>query len=386
MSFPNFSNNSDSNYSEKVLIAINNYLYYPGQALLLIYVLSSCIWLFCVIHKIHSHLKEKRLLEAKRSSGILLNSIELEYKISSVKSELLRFWISFIFFFVEILYGLDLNIYGLFVGHISPVSVNLGYNCTLQDNTYLARQYVLEPDYILTNLLIVLSRFAYSLMIWLFGISLLNLSHAALERIHAKKIIKYILIVFFINLIIAVGAIIPYTSLAFVLIQSLMNQIYFFILLYIVRKKFFPAMHSRGRFALQNIETEKERLNESRKQKRLLKLYKYVIIFFMVTFQINILSELIFYNGYIILESISMNPCWFNVTYQLPVFQLSVPTIKILPYIGIGFLIAVRLISIIVYFNFTAMNLPINCVTSWPRFKQQFAMRNKSYRFHIERS
>ena len=204
MSFPNFSNNSDSNYSEKVLIAINNYLYYPGQALLLIYVFSSCIWLFCVIHKIHSHLKEKRLLEAKRSSGILLNPIELEYKISSVKSELLRFWISFIFFFVEILYGLDLNIYGLFVGHISHGSVNLGYNCTLQANTYLARQYVLEPDYILTNVLIVLSRFAYSLMIWLFGITLLNLSHAALERIHVKKIIKYILIVFFIYLIIAV--------------------------------------------------------------------------------------------------------------------------------------------------------------------------------------
>ena len=165
-----------------------------------------------------------------------------------------------------------------------------------------------------------------------------------------------------------------------------MNQIGFFILLYIVRKKFFPAMHSRGRFALQNIDTEKERLNESRKQKRLLKLYKYVIVFFMVTFQINILSELIFYNGYIILESISRNPYWFTVTYQLPVFQLSVPTIKILPYIGLGFLIAVRFIDIIVYFNFTAMNLPINCVTSWPRLRQQFAMRNKSYRFNIERS
>ena len=232
MPFFNFSYDSDSDELVKHFHDIISFLNYIGQALLLIYVLSSCIWLFYVIRKIHFHLKEKRLLEAKRSSGILLNPIELEYKISSAKSELLRFWIFFIFVSVEILFGLDLNIYGPFVDHISHGSINLGYNCTLQANTYLARQYVLEPSFFLTNLLVVLSRFAYSLMIWLSGISLLNLSHAALERIHAKKIIKYILIVFFINLIIAVGAIIPYTSLVFALIQSIMDQIIFFILLY----------------------------------------------------------------------------------------------------------------------------------------------------------
>ena len=80
-----------------------------------------------------------------------------------------------------------------------------------------------------------------------------------------------------------------------------------------------------------------------------------------------------------------MNPCWFTVTYQLPVFQLSVPTIKILSYIIIGFFFGMRLIGIIVYFNFTVMNLTINCVISWPRLKKQFAMRNKSYRFHQKR-
>ena len=385
MPFLNFSSDSDSDELVEHFLDIISYLYYIDHTLLLIYVLSSCIWLCHVIRKIHFHLKEKRVLEAKRSSGILLDPIELDNKISLVKSDLLRFWIFFIFVLVEILYGLDLNIYGLFIDHISPVSVNLGYNCTLQANTYLARQYVLEPDYFLTNLLVVLARSAYSLMIWLFGISLLNLSHAALERIHVKKIIKYILIVFFINLIIAVGAIIPYTSLVFALIQSLITQIIFFILIYIVRKKFFPAMHSRGRYALQNIDTEKRRRIETRKQETLLKIYKYVIIFFMMTFQINILSGLIFFNGYIILESISVNPCWFTVTYQLPVFQLSAPTVKILSYISLGFLVGMRLIGIIVYFNFTLMNLTINCVISWPRLRQQFAMRNKSYRFHQKR-
>ena len=385
MPFFNFSSDSDSDELVNRFHDIKSFLHYLGQALLLIYVLSACIWLFYVIRKIRFHLKEKRLLEAKRSSGILLNPIELEYKISSAKSELLRFWIFFIFVFVELIFGLDINIYGPFVSHITPISVYLGYNCTLQANTYLAQWYVLEPYYFLKNLIMVLSRFAYSLMICLFGISLLNLSHAALERIHAKKIIKYILIVFFINLIIAVGNIIPYTSLAFAMIQSLMDQIGFFILLYIVRKRFFPAMHSRGRYALQNIDTEKRKRIESRKQETLLKLYKYVIVFFMITFEIGILKALIFYNGVIILESISINPCWFTVTYQLPVFQLSALTVNILFYIGLGFLTAEEFINIIVFFNFTLMNVTIDFVTSWPRLRQQFAMRNKSYRFHIKR-
>ena len=190
---------------------------------------------------------------------------------------------------------------------------------------------------------------------------------------------------FFINLIIAVGNIIPYTSLVFAVIQSIMDQIIFFIVLYVVRKKFFPAMRSRGRYALQNIDTEKRKRIESRKQETLLKLYKYVIVFSMITFEMRILKDLVFYNGYIILESISRNPCWFTVTYQLPVFQLSPPTVSIMSYIGLWFLIAVRFIDIIVFFNFTVMNVTINCVASWPSLRQQFAMRNKSYRFHQKR-
>ena len=139
MPFLNFYSDSDSDKLLKHFIDIISYLYYPCQALLLIYVLSSCIWLFYIIRRFHSHLKEKRLLEAKRSSGILLNPIELDHKISSVKSKLLRFWIFFIFVFVELIFGLDRNICGPFVSHLSPGSVNLGYNCTLQANSYLSQ-------------------------------------------------------------------------------------------------------------------------------------------------------------------------------------------------------------------------------------------------------
>ena len=150
-------------------------------------------------------------------------------------------------------------------------------------------------------------------------------------------------------------------------------------------EEIFPAMHSRGRFALQNIDTEKRKRIESRKQEILLKLYKYVIVFSMITFEMRILKDLVFYNGYIILESICMNPCWFAVTYQLPVFKLFAPTVSIQSYISLGFLVAVKFINIIVFFNFTVMNATINCVASWPRLRQQFAMRNKSYRFHQKR-
>ena len=377
MFFLNISDNSDSTHSEKVLMDIINYSYYPAQFFLFLYLVSSCIWLYYAIRKIYFHLKEKRVLEGKRSSGALLYAIELDNKISSAKLKLLRYWIFAIFVSVEITFGLNVNLYGIFNIQLTPVSINLGHNCTLQPDTYLTQWYILDPGYVVVNLFCVFSNFSSSLMVWLFGASLLNLSHAALEHIYVSKIIKYILLGFSINLIIAIGTIVPHTSLIFKITESIMDQISLFIVLYIVRKKFFPAMYSRARFALQNSSSV------GRSQIRLLKLYKYVIAFVMITFEIRILKDLIFYNGFIVFESISTNPCWFTVTYHFPVFQLPAPTINVLVYISISFLVIVRFIDMIIYFNFIVMNSTINCISSWPILKQQFTKRNVAYRYRI---
>ena len=375
----NFSLDSDSNNMMKHLIDRINYSYFPGHVLVFLYELSSCIWIFYVIRKLHFHLREKRVLEAKRSSGALLDAVELDRKILSVKLTLFRFWLFSIFLTVEILFALNLWLYGIFVNNLTPARVNIGHNFTLQPNSFLAQWYDLEAGYFVINLMIVVQRFSIALIIWLFGASLLNLSHAALDRIQVKKVIKYILIGIFINLVLAVGTIVPYTSIFFTLIQSLMDQLSLFIVMYIAKKKFFPAMKLHVRFSLQNAFS----INEIRKQGRLLKLYKYVIAFFMITFEINILNKLIFYNGLIIIESISANPCWLTVTYQFPVFKLSDWTITILSHIGLCFLIAVRLIGTIVYFNLIIMNATIICITSWPILKQLFTKRLVAYRFRI---
>ena len=107
------------------------------------------------------------------------------------------------------------------------------------------------------------------------------------------------------------------TSLFGTIAQSVMNQISILIAIYIAKRKFFPAMNSRiiDAFHYNNVRVYLE-------QKRLLYRYKVLICFLTFTFEIYILKNLILYNLFVILESISVNPCWFHVTLHFPVFSL----------------------------------------------------------------
>ena len=121
-----------------------------------------------------------------------------------------------------------------------------------------------------------------------------------------------------------------------------MDQISFFIALYIAKWKFLPALKSRNQSAWHTLHKY-----EYFKQLRFALLYKYLIIFIMATFEMVILRDLIFYNGYVIFESISSNSCWFSVAYHFPVFKLSAPIVSILVYSSLCFLIVVRFFDII---------------------------------------
>ena len=104
-----------------------------------------------------------------------------------------------------------------------------------------------------------------------------------------------------------------------------MDQLSFFVVLHIAKKKFFPAMNSRiiDAFHLHNT-------NVYLKQKKLLKQYKTLIFVFLFTFELYILKFLIFSNISMITGSISSDACWFHVTYHFPMFSLSDSTKDIL--------------------------------------------------------
>ncbi|KAI6649425.1 hypothetical protein LOD99_11790 [Oopsacas minuta] len=96
-----------------------------------------------------------------------------------------------------------------------------------------------------------------------------------------------------------------------------MDQISFFIVVYIAKKRFFPAMNSRviDAYHLHNT-------NVYLQQKRLFKQYKVLVFVFLFTFEVYILKEIFLFNLFVVLESISLNLCWFNVTFRLPMLTI----------------------------------------------------------------
>ena len=87
--------------------------------------------------------------------------------------------------------------------------------------------------------------YSFSMMIWLFGASLLHLSFAARNELRMKKVLLFTIFGVVINFVVTASAYIPYTSLFGCVGLSIMDQINFFVTLYIARRKFFPALNSR---------------------------------------------------------------------------------------------------------------------------------------------
>ena len=179
------------------------------------------------------------------------------------------------------------------------------------------------------------------------------------------------------NFIVVVFEFIPYTSLFGNITRSVTDQLSFFVVLYIAKKRFFPAMNSRiiDAFHLHNT-------NVYLKQKRLLKLHKTLIFVFLFTFEMYILKDLIFFNISMIFYSVSSDACWFHVTYHFPMFSLSDSTKDILSHISMYCYIISDLINSIVYINFIVVYLNFIYVTLKISLKRRFEYKMQ-YRYQI---
>ena len=190
------------------------------------------------------------------------------------------------------------------------------------------------------------------MLIWMFGASLLHLSYAARNELRVKVILRFILIGLTINLIMVVPLMIPSVTLFGIIAYGLINQFSFFFVLYIARRKFFPAMNSRiiDAFHLNNTKVYLE-------QRRLLKRYKTLINFLLFIFELNILKNVLLYSLYMILESISVNSCWFHVAFSFPMFSIPDSLSHILCRISWYLLISASVIELIFNFNMVVVNL-----------------------------
>ena len=315
MSAQNFSNSSNN---MDYLYSVNNDVYYINQMFCFVYTLLCIFWLVYVTCYIISQVRNKRRLV---TLIYLDSSHDYANRLFMQKETILRNSIFLVFLCFELSYCLVFNIweFSWLLDPLPAIPVSIDPNCELISNTFLANVYDHRFGMILLNIFgFLINNISFSMLIWMFGASLLHLSYAARNELRVKVILRFILIGLTINLIIAAPLMIPSVSLFGIIAYSLKEQICFFFVLYIAKRKFFPAMNSRiiDAFHLNNTKVYLE-------QRRLLKRYKTLIYFLLFTFELHILKDLLLFSLYMILESISVNSCWFHVTFSLPVFTIS---------------------------------------------------------------
>ena len=347
----NVSSNSDNSDIITVLDSVDDKVYFVVQFIGFIYSLVCAFWIVYVSCDLFTKMRKGRKLN---NLTYLKPNPEFQNRIFMHRETIIRNSIFILFLCFEMTYSLTTNIFGItyiFVNY-QDTSIQIAPNCTLDSWTFIGSAYEKRFGMIVLNITHVLGDLSFSMMIWLFGVSLFHLSFAARNELRVKSVLHYILLGLVINLILMAFALIPYTHLFGTIAHSVMDQISILIVIYIAKRKFFPAMNSRiiDAFHYNNVRVYLE-------QKRLLYRYKVLICFLTFTFEIYILKNLILFNLFVIFESISLNPCWFHVTYHFPVFSLLESTQDILNQISAYFQILGHLTDIVVFLNLNLINL-----------------------------
>ena len=176
MSAEIFSNNS---YNMDYLYSVNIDVYFMNQIFCFIYALLCMFWLVYVICDIISQVRNKRRLVTL----IYLDSgHDYANRLFMQKETILRNSIFLVFLCFELSYCLNFNIFGFLLLFIPlpAIPVSIDPNCELISGTFLANIYDNRFGSILLNLFgLLIKDISFSMLIWMFGASLLHLSYAA---------------------------------------------------------------------------------------------------------------------------------------------------------------------------------------------------------------
>ena len=342
---------SNSSYSDSTLIRANDTIYKISQVFAVFYSLLSLFWLVYMIRDIHRQVKLKRKLLA--ITRYTRNSVD-EHNIYTKNENIFRSFLVVLFLLFELVYLLCINIYGYLYSFVDVnyIMITIGPNCSVNSDSFIGVGYDDRISQIILFAIGLIDGFSFSIMIWLFAATFFHLSFACRNQLDVKKVVYFILLGIIINIFFTLLTVIPFVSVFTQITQSLMDQFFVFVVVYIAKKKFFPAMDSRIKDAHNTYN-----INVYHTQVNLKKLYKYLISFVVINFELYTLKNLIFYNMFMLIETISKNPCWFRVTYHLPDYELSEDVQATLTRISEYNLISVHLIDVVVYFNFILLNV-----------------------------
>ena len=364
--------------AETLLEEFTSYVFISVKSLNILYSITCAFWLFYVISDILSQLRYKRsLLKRSHTSDPDL----IRNNLFQCRERLVRNSLFLIFLVFEMCFSLLGNLVGIFslVLSYSYPQYPQDYNCTRILHVHKSHQTGFSFISTFIDIVAHLERFSFSMMIWLFGASLMHLSFAARNKLNVSALIQFILGGILLNLFVLCITSLLDPALYAKTVHSLMDQINLIVVVYISKKKFFPAMNSRviDAFHLNSLAVYN-------KQKRLLRQYKFLVRFILVTFELYVFKDLFLYNIFLILRTLGINSC-FNDPKPFPIFPVpGYATAKLLYNISYILFFFVPISDAIVYFNICFISFAFICSLA-VRFVRRRFFLHLPYRYHILR-
>ena len=359
---------SSSHTSERM---VNHIMFYINRSLGLIFTTLCLFWLVYVTIELIRRIRIKQRI-------LTIIRFGTSYDYSNVlfiqRESIFRNVIFLIFIIFEMMYCISMNTLTV-VNFQNPIENGIfdGINCSLHPNPTIWTSYDSKFSYMIG--IVLMDDFSLSMTIWLFGSSLLHLSYAAKNQLKVKKVIYFICLGLVINFLFVIPIAIPHISIFGKVFQSFMNQISFFVVIYIAKKQFFPAMNSRVIDAFHLFGTY-----QYLEQKKLLMIYQILVCFFSFTFELFILKDLIFYNFFLISKVIFAPPCWIFTFYHI--FPISEYTRHILIETSFYSWIIVEVVYSVAYTSLILINLNFIIIIAKKYYKERFR-KNITYRYRI---
>ena len=341
-------------YNSTDVTLILYYSFYFVQTLICIYFLTSLVLIVYIIRDINFHLKQKRLiLNSFRYSA---NQEGFKHKLTYIQGCFVSCTILLWFIFFEFCFCIFILTHGVYskatTQFLSPMSIQIASNCSLVADSYLARHYDTRIHAICLHVLSSFRDFSFSTMFWLFSAYLFHSSFLASNALRVRILFGFIFTGIVVILTSTVLSIVPFTSLLGPILMNLLDNISFFIALYSVRKLSYLSSSYTNRLC-----------NDRDYRKR----YK-ILVLILSCLEIYTLNNTVLFIPYTILNSVSLNSCWFQVTYHFKMFELSHRLMDTIFNINNYLLVIHEFIDTFVYVNLAVISI----VLVWKFFTYSF--------------
>ena len=315
------------------------YIRFPSILVGVLQIIFLIVGVFLVVESLYVFRKLKR----KFVQSCLIPCDEA-FRIFLLNESIVRYCIYFLFVIFELLFfscqTINSVIYAVYIQRPESVQPQvIQYNCTLQTGTKLAQLFAPQSVYVVYSCLDSLARFAFSVMAWIFFVIVLHLSFGAKNKINPRIIICLILYGIFQSIIILPILLSEYLYIFGIFIQSIVNQMTIVI----------SILSAHHFFALINPKPEPVFVIHSAgypRRKRLKKQFKFLTIFLITLLECYVIKDLVFYNSYFLLESVSLNSCWFHSTFDFPRISLSHKSVSIMSLVSLFCLVATRILEL----------------------------------------